>query len=78
MIFAPRGVLAAFALTALALASAGASALEELPILAIPVCVGETRADFEIREGQNVNVAAEAFGAANQLAPEQLACSRRR
>lgn len=73
MIFAPRGVLAAFALTALALASAGASALEELPILAIPVYVGETRADFEIREGQNVNVAAEAFGAANQLAPEQLA-----
>jgi len=72
MIFA-RGVLAAFALTALALASAGASALEELPILAIPVYVGETRADFEIREGQNVNVAAEAFGAANQLAPEQLA-----
>ena len=73
MIFAPRGVLAAFALTALALASAGASALEELPILAIPVYVGETRTDFEIREGQNVNVAAEAFGAANQLAPEQLA-----
>ena len=40
----------------------GASALEE-PRSSRSRYVGETRADFEIREGQNVNVAGKAFGA---------------
>ena len=54
-------------------ASASVSAKDPLPFVEIPVYVGDVRADFGIYEGENVDVAAEKFGATHALAPPELA-----
>ena len=53
--------------------SASVSAKDPLPFVEIPVYVGDVRADFGIYEGENVDVAAEKFGATHALAPPELA-----
>ena len=53
--------------------SAPVSTKDPLPFVEIPVYVGDVRADFGIYEGENVDVAAEKFGATHALAPPELA-----
>ena len=48
------------------------SDLPTLPIIEIPLYVGTTRADFPVFEGENINTAAEKFGVAHGLTPEDL------